>query len=147
MGGIGIHYQRTQTWWELSKSWHDYLSRSQYMLRQGQPVADILYLMKEGAPQSFAPPADALQGTAKNPYRKGYNFDGCDPGTLINKASVHNGKICFPGGMEYTILVLPNSETMTPALMRKIESLIQHGATVVGLCSANIRWFKQLSSM
>ncbi len=132
MGGIGIHYQRTQTWWELSKSWHDYLARCQYMLRQGQPVADILYLMKEGAPDAFAPPTDALDGTAKMPYRKGYNFDGCDPGTLINKASVRNGKISFPGGMGYSILVLPNSETMTPPLLRKIESLIRNGAIVVG---------------
>jgi hypothetical protein len=132
MGGIGIHYQRTQTWWELSRAWHDYLARCQYMLRQGQPVADILYLMKEGAPESFAPPADALQGTAKMPYRKGYNFDGCDPGTLINKAKVRDGKISFPGGMEYSILVMPNSETMTPSLLKKIESLIKEGATVVG---------------
>jgi hypothetical protein len=132
MGGIGIHYQRTQTWWELSRAWHDYLARCQYMLRQGQPVADILYLMKEGAPESFAPPADALQGTAKMPYRKGYNFDGCDPGTLLNKAKVRNAKICFPGGMEYSILVLSNSETMTPELLKKIESLIKEGATVVG---------------
>jgi hypothetical protein len=132
MGGIGIHYQRTQTWWELSRAWHDYLARSQYMLRQGQPVADILYLTKEGAPESFGPPADALTGTAKMPYRKSYNFDGCDPGTLMNKASVRNGKICFPGGMEYSILVMPNSETMSLALLKKIESLIKDGATVVG---------------
>jgi len=27
MGPWGLHYERTQTWWEQSKAWHEYLSR------------------------------------------------------------------------------------------------------------------------
>ena len=26
MGPWGVHYERTQTWWEMSKAWHQYLS-------------------------------------------------------------------------------------------------------------------------
>ena len=41
MGPWGLHYERTQTWWEQSKPWHEYLARCQYLLRQGLFVADI----------------------------------------------------------------------------------------------------------
>ena len=47
MGPWGQHYERTNTWWEWSLPWHTYLSRCQYLLRQGKPVADVLDLQAE----------------------------------------------------------------------------------------------------
>ena len=44
MGPWGLHYERTQTWWEHSSAWHQYLARCQYLLRQGKYVADICLL-------------------------------------------------------------------------------------------------------
>ncbi len=44
MGPWGLHYERTQTWWEQSTAWHEYLARCQYLLRQGLFVADVCYL-------------------------------------------------------------------------------------------------------
>ena len=38
----------------------------------------------------------------------------------------------FPGGSSYRVLVLPELETITPALLRRIEELVAAGATVVG---------------
>ena len=131
MGPYGMNYERTQTWWELSQSWHTYLARCQYLLRQGRGVADILFLTPEGAPMAFMPPESALSGSKRLPFKKGYNFDGCDPKTLLS-AQVRDGKIIFPSGMEYRILVLPTEETMTPTLLTKIESLVRDGATVMG---------------
>jgi hypothetical protein len=40
MGPWGLHYERTETWWEQSKPWHEYLARCQYLLQQGLFVAD-----------------------------------------------------------------------------------------------------------
>ncbi len=60
MGPWGLHYERTQTWWEQSRAWHEYLARCQYLLQQGLFVADICYLQPEGAPRRFAPPPTAL---------------------------------------------------------------------------------------
>ena len=57
------------------------------------------------------------------PDRKGYNFDGCSPAQLYN-AFVKDNKLMFPGGASYHLLVLPVFETMTPALLEKIKSLI-----------------------
>ena len=53
MGPWGLHYERTQTWWEQSRPWHEYLARCQHLLRQGLFVADICYLRPEGAPQAL----------------------------------------------------------------------------------------------
>ena len=126
----GVHWDRTQTWWEMASGYHTYLSRCQTMLRRGLPVADILYLDLEGAPNVFRPPTSAvLPGL---PDRRGYNFDGCAPGTLIERARVKTGRITFPDGMSYRLLVLPRVEAMTPALLRKIKQLVNDGATVIG---------------
>lgn len=132
MGGYGTQYERTQTWWEMSGAWHEYLSRCQYLLRQGLPVADMLYLTPEGAPNVFRPPATALGGSKTMPDRKGYNFDGIDPATLIKRVNVRDGKLVLQDGMSYRVLVLPEMETMTPELLAKIGDLVKAGATIIG---------------
>lgn len=129
MGPYGVHWERTETWWDLVAPYHRYLTRSQQLLRQGLPVADILYLAPGGAPNVFLPPADATVG--RLPDRRGHNFDGCAPETLL-AAKVKNHRIVFPGGMSYRLLVLPRTDTMTPRLLRKIAALVDAGATVVG---------------
>src|SRR5690606_17829724 len=42
-GPWGAHIDRGNTWFFKSKPWMSYLSRCQYMLRQGEPVTDVLY--------------------------------------------------------------------------------------------------------
>jgi len=130
MSSIGIHWERTETWWDLSSAYHLYLARCQQMLRRGLFVADVLYLAPEGAPQVFRPPVSAAPGAW--PDRLGYNFDGCGPDTLIERASVRDGRIVFPDGMSYRLLVLPEFKSMTPRLLQKIAELAEAGATVVG---------------
>jgi hypothetical protein len=130
-GGYGIHWDRTQTWWDFVPAYHRYLSRCQSMLRRGLFVADILYLTPEGAPNVFFPPRSALRpGVFAD--RRGYNFDGCAPETLIIRASARDGRIVFPDGMSYRLLVLPRFHTMTPRLLNKIVALVEDGAAVLG---------------
>ncbi|MBC7572420.1 MAG: glycosyl hydrolase [Spirosoma sp.] len=131
MGPYGVHWDRNQTWWPMVGAYHRYLSRCQFMLQQGRPVADILYLTPEGAPHVFRAPASALTGDAFIPDRRGYTFDGCAPGQLY-RATVKNGQIVFPGGATYRLLVLPAWPTMSLTLLKKIQSLVKAGATVVG---------------
>ena len=131
MGPYGVHWNRAQSWWSMADGYHRYITRCQYLLQQGRTVADILYLTPEGAPHVFRAPASAMDGDAVLPDRKGFNFDGCAPGQLY-KATVQNGRIVFPGGAEYRVLVLPATATMTPALLEKIVALMKAGATVIG---------------
>ena len=130
MGQHGVHWERTQTWWDMVPAFHRYIARSSEMLRQGLPVADVLYLTPEGVPQVFTPPVSAL--TDGLPDHKGYSFDGISPRTLMERATVKNGQIVFPDGTSYRVLVLPQWKTMTPQLLQKITQLVRDGATVVG---------------
>jgi hypothetical protein len=123
MGPFGLHYERTQTWWEQSKPWHEYLARCQYLLRQGLFVADLCYLEPEGAVQFHAP---------EHAPDAGYRYDGCSPDVVLTRMSVKDGWIVLPDGMSYRVLVLPDSQTMTPALAAKIGDLVEAGATVIG---------------
>jgi len=130
MGPYGVHWERTQTWWEMVPAYHEYLARCQFLLRQGLSVADICFLVPEGAPHVFRPPSSAMPGSP--PDRLGYNFDGCAPATLIERMKVKGGRLVLPDGMSYRLLVLPQMETITPALLRKFGELVRAGATVVG---------------
>lgn len=132
MGPYGVHHDRTQTWWEMSGAWHAYLARCQFLLRQGLPVADILYVVPEGAPQVFRPPPSALAGRAPVPDRRGYGFDGCAPETVRTELTVNDGRLVLPDGMSYRLLVLPERETMTPELLGRVAALVRAGATVLG---------------
>jgi hypothetical protein len=129
MGPYGVHWDRTQTFWPMVSAYHEYLARCQHLLRQGVTVADMCYLVPEGAPNVFRPPASALEGDLGD--RRGYNFDGCAPEVLMT-ASVDDGRLSFPSGASYRLLVLPAFDTMTPALLRKITALVEAGATIAG---------------
>jgi len=132
MGPFGVHWDRGQTWWPMVDAYHKYISRCSYMMQQGQSVADILYLTPEGAPMVFTPPADALEKNGAIPDKKGYGFDACSPKMLMERATVENGKIIFPGATAYKIMVLPNFQTMTPELLKKIIALVEQGAKIIG---------------
>jgi len=136
MGPWGLHYERTQTWWEQSKAWHQYLARCQFLLRHGLFVADICMLGPEGSPQSLSGQrafGSTTPDKAGQPLeRPGYNFDTCPPEVVLTRMSVRDGRLVLPDGMSYRVLVLPRAETMTPRLLRKIKELIEGGATVIG---------------
>ena len=126
MGPWGLHYERTQTWWEMSRAWHEYLARCQFMLQQGLFVADLCFLAPESSPQRAKSPV-------KSGYeRPGHNFDLCPAEVVLTRMSVKNGRLTLPDGMSYRILVLPQAETMTPKLLRKLRDLVKAGATIIG---------------
>jgi hypothetical protein len=41
LSGMGLFFQRDQTWWKPGKAWMDYVSRCQSLLQMGKPVVDI----------------------------------------------------------------------------------------------------------
>ena len=124
MGPWGLHYERTQTWWEQSKPWHQYLARCQYLLQRGLPVVDVLYLAPEGAPRSFNPPPSTS--------RSGYKADACPTEVVLQRLTVKDGRLVLPDGMSYRALVLPGAPTMTPQLLSRLKELADAGATIVG---------------
>lgn len=121
MGPWGLHYERTQTWWDWSKPWHEYLARCQHLLRQGLFVADLCYLQPEAAPQDF-----------REHNVPGYDYDEISAEALLTRAQVVDGRIQLTDGMSYRVLVLPDAPTMTAGLIRQVRDLVRAGATVIG---------------
>ncbi len=120
MGPYGQHYERTQTWWEQTAAWHQYLARCQFMLRQGRFVADICFLQAETPPH----------GPGEHQV-SGFDWDECSA-EVVQRMSVRDGRLALPDGMDYRVLVLPDTTEMSPALLRKISDLVKDGATILG---------------
>lgn len=126
---VGTHLNRNITWAEEAKPFMDYLTRTSYMLQQGNFVADIAYLLNEGAPSTMPIWGDEV--IPKPPA--GYDYDYINTDVLLNRLSVDNkGNLILPDGMKYRILVLPKVLKMTLPVIEKIELLVKKGATVIG---------------
>ncbi|TFF37480.1 glycosyl hydrolase [Mucilaginibacter psychrotolerans] len=146
----GTHFSPNITWWEQSPAFFSYLNRCQYMLQQGNFVADVCYYLGE-KPPLLAPPKYNIPTLGF-----GYDCDYINPDILLNRMTVKNGRVVLPGGMSYKLLVLQNcvspspeiaaevgryqglnissipSKGMSLAVIKKLRSLIYMGATVVG---------------
>jgi hypothetical protein len=132
---VGTHINRNITWAEQAAPFMTYIARTSYMLQQGNPVADLAYLLPEGAPSTMpfwgagllpAPPA-------------GYDYDYLNTDILLHHASVTadggihiDGSGTLPDGMSYKLLVLPPTTQMTPEVLQKLHDLVAEGATIVG---------------
>lgn len=128
--GTGFH--RHQTWWPMANAYFDYLARCQHMLQRGRFVADFLYFYGEDVPTfAWGREKDAAS-TLTPPPPEGYDFDWCNGEIIMTRLSVRDGQLVTPEGLTYRALLLPERRSMTPALLRKIEELVNAGATVIG---------------
>jgi (4-O-methyl)-D-glucuronate---lignin esterase len=69
LDGIGLFYQRDQTWFKQSKAWIDYLTRCQALLQLGKPVIDIGVFTGEEIPRRSILP-DRLVNTLPGIFGK-----------------------------------------------------------------------------
>lgn len=127
MGRFGFHFERTITWWKQAPAWTRYLARCQYLLQEGLFVGDLCYFYGEDAPQGL-PGRRSLRPAPPN----GYDYDGCNADVVLNRMSVKDCRVVLADGMSYRVLVLPDSDAMRPAVLRKIRDLVRAGATVIG---------------
>ena len=124
MGFWGTNFERTNTWWEQAAPWMQYIARSQALLQAGLFQADILYFYGEGAPATLSGHEPKIPA--------GYDYDAIDAEALIKNLTVTDGNLTLPSGMSYRVLLMPPTERLTPALLKKIKELAEAGATVVG---------------
>jgi len=119
---VGTHINRNITWAEEAAPFMTYLARNSYMLQQGKYVADLVYLLDEGAPSTMP-----IWGPGLNPAPpEGYDYDYINADALINRISVSpDGRLILPDGMSYALLVLPNSDRMTLPVLKKINELVK----------------------
>jgi hypothetical protein len=120
MGKWGQHYDSTQTWWEWSKPWHDYIARCQFMLRQGPVATDVLALPSE----------EPLHRFEHQPVA-GHDYDTCGPDTF-RRIVFNDGKVGIPGGPQYHLISLTHNGTVTLERLRKLRDLVKAGASLLG---------------
>ena len=121
---FGNEFNRHNTWYSYTDLFVKYLKRANLMLQQGLYTADVAYFIGEDAPK--------MTGVTDPVMPAGYAFDYINGEVLRDRVQVKDGKLVLPDGMSYSILVLPKLETMRPELLRKLETLVQQGATILG---------------
>ena len=122
----GTHFNRNVTWWPQAGAFFTYVSRCQYLLQQGLFVADVCYYYGDNAPNKVeVKQVDPSLGA-------GYDYDVCNAEVLLTRMEARDDRIVQPDGMSYRLLVLPDRRTMPVEVLRKIKSLVDAGATVIG---------------
>jgi hypothetical protein len=122
---FGADFNRNSTWFrDYGKGWTDYLRRCCFMLQQGTHAADVAYFFGEDTPR--------MNGRRDPPLPSGYDYDYINAEILLTRAAVKNGRLTLPHGQSYRVLVLPPCETMTPRLLKKLESFARQGLAIVG---------------
>ncbi|MCX7819515.1 MAG: glycosyl hydrolase [Kiritimatiellae bacterium] len=121
----GLNFNRHNTWWEDGRPWIEYITRCQWMLRQGRFVADVLAFVGDDVPNRIG-----WREELSPPLPWGYDFDGAD-GRAVLEAGVRDGRIVLPSGMRYRVLLLPPIPTMRVAVAEQVRRLLEDGATVL----------------
>ncbi|GEO12291.1 glycosyl hydrolase [Segetibacter aerophilus] len=129
MGPWGIHFDRTNTWWNPGRAWMKYMGRCQSLLQQGLFVADLLYFTGEDVAVYTKTNADEL--TPAPP--EGYDYDLINPETVIKRLKVQNGRAVLPDGMSYKVFVFQNHESVSLEVIKKLRDLVYQGMVLVGL--------------
>jgi hypothetical protein len=125
---FGQYFNRHESWAEMAKPWVDYMARSSFMLQQGRHVADVAYFIGEERPASLL----FAEGQAEDrPRTFGYDLINAD--ILVNELSFKGNEIVAPGSARYRAIYLGgDSEQMTLPVLRKLASLAESGAVIIG---------------
>ncbi|HEX3625644.1 MAG TPA: glycosyl hydrolase [Verrucomicrobiae bacterium] len=122
----GTHYEPGITWWDETPAFNNYLSRCSFMLQQEKFAADALFY--HGDNVGHGEQRKKIPAT----LGEGYDHDNCNSEVLRTRMSVQDGRIVLADGMSYRVLVLPDEKSMPFEDLKKIASLVESGATIVG---------------
>jgi len=125
---IGTKFGHTRAWWPMADGWLSYLARCQYMLRQGNFVADFAYLQDERIPSYV------LSRPGETPRcPPGHDYDALHAEVLL-QATAKEGRLQLQSGMHYRYLVLPPDKDaiLSPETRKQIEELADGGVQVLG---------------
>jgi hypothetical protein len=121
---FGVEFNRNNTWFNDIDLLLQYLKRCNLMLQQGHYAADVAYFIGEDAPK--------MTGVTNPPLPQGYSFDYINAEVIKSRLKVKDGKLVLPNGISYSLLVLPQLQTMRPELLIKLKELVQQGAHILG---------------
>ena len=124
----GTHFNTNNFVFAKSEDFLAYINRSQFLLQQGLFVGDVLEFYGENVP-NFTQMKWA--NTAKS--LPGYDYDVATEEVLLNRVSVQNGIITLADGTQYKVLILPERNSISGPLLKKLEQwVVEDGLTVIG---------------
>ncbi len=128
LGRYGVHFGRLSTWWPYASAWIEYLSRSQFLLQQGQTVADVCYLVDEDL--GYGLPTKVAESVP------GYDFEVAYP-TYLDTMTVKDGLISHPNAGTFRLLALPDNTIAKTwvakiSTLQRIRDLVTAGAIITG---------------
>lgn len=122
---FGNEFNRKNTWYSHMDLFTDYLKRCNYLLQQGNYVADVAYYIGEDTP--------IMTGITEPALPKGFQYDFINAEVIEKYLSADSDHLLsLPHGTQYKLLVLPPSKTMRPKVARKIKQLLEAGAIILG---------------
>lgn len=144
----GEHLNVNTTWWQMARPFMDYISRSSYLLRQGNFVGDVCLYYGDEAP-NLVPP-DRLDpnitplyddnhclhcGRLKsvNPGKlPGYDYDYMNADIITKRLTVENGWLVLPSGQRYRVMQIPDKDKISLEVLKKLDTLVNNGAIIIG---------------
>ena len=121
MGCWGFDFNRKNTLWNGYAAWVDYITRSQYLLQQGNHVADVLYVAPELVPSPATFKPDIPFGYAGN----------CIESSGLEKLTVQDRCVVTPSGMSCPLLIVNHTSAVSVTLLQHIKTLVENGANVL----------------
>lgn len=127
LGPYGQWFNRHQTWADEAKAWIDYLSRSSYLLQQGQFVADAAYYYGEANN-----PTGIFQLNYPDMPRD-YAYDFFGPYVIRNEVKAEDGFMTVKTGMKYRLLMIDeNIKHASVDILKKIKEFADAGVLICG---------------
>ena len=144
----GEHFNVNTTWWEMVRPFMDYISRSSFLLRQGNFVGDVCLYYGDQAP-NLVPP-DRLDpnitplydndhclhcGQLKtiNPGKlPGYDYDYMNADIITKRLKVEKNRLVLPSGQSYRVMQIPDKDKISLEVLKKLDTLIYQGAIIIG---------------
>ena len=142
----GSDINSANTWWNKSKPFMDYMARCSFMLQQGLFVADVCYYYGDQAPNFYPAYHVVPEKIIPENLGRGYDYDVVNSDVILNRMSVKNGRIVLPDGLSYALLVLPDQDHIPLEILRKLEEMVEDGATVIGRKPIEVPYLKNYSA-
>ncbi len=125
LGIFSSHFNRNNPYWEQASEWMKYQQRIQAVLQEGQIASNILYYIGDKLPQY-------TDYNMLHSIPFGYRAIACNLDILQNNIKIIGNKLVTDKGLEYPLLVLPNTDKMEFTTLKLIASLVEQGAVVLG---------------
>lgn len=116
-------------WWNVMPDVTSYLSRTSYLLRQGQPANDVAVLLPNDDVYALSQPGKVSLSAEMHHFvtetlteqilDAGHNLDYVDAESILAK------------GVSHPVLVMPHVTRLSPAVMGKLEAYVRGGGKIV----------------